>query len=267
MYIEQKNLQDLYSNLDTALVKPIAGDWPASHGFGNSAPFRQARMTVLDVYQCPSDAPHVHNEQGLAYYERMRGNYRGCVGNGDMYGEGKSSDNSGFPANYPAGRGVFYTEPGQWYGGDVPTHYTRVSEVADGTSNTLMFAEGIKSKRAVAWAGTMGDITIGNMGGAFFSTFNSPNTSAADRIWGPCPQQSPDPAYKPPCTWLGGPLRPPGNSTRNQRGAHAAARSQHPSGVNVTFCDGSVRFISNGIAVATWRALGTMDLGETPGDF
>ncbi len=267
-YLEQKNLQDLYTNLNTPLVKPIAGDWPASHGFGSSAGFRQARMALLDVYQCPSDAPHVYNEQGvLPYYERMRGNYHGCVGNADMYGQAASP----IPTTLIAGKGVFYTEPGQWFGGDPAPHYTRIAEITDGTSNTLMFAEGLKSKKAIVWTGTMGDITIGNMGGAFFSAFNTPNSTAADRIWGPCPQQSVggsiDGAYKAPCTWLGGPNRPPGNSTRNQRGAHAAARSRHPSGVNVSLCDGSVRFIGNSIAVATWRAAGSMDLGENLGDF
>ncbi|HZN35466.1 MAG TPA: DUF1559 domain-containing protein, partial [Pirellulaceae bacterium] len=268
-YLEQKNVQDLYSNLDTPLVKPITGDWPNSHGFGTSAPFRQARMTVIDVYQCPSDAPHVHNEGGntLPYYERMRGNYRGCTGNADMYGEARSP----IPTTLAAGRGVFYTVPGQWMGGDPPPHYTRIAEITDGTSNTLMFAEGLKSKKSIQWAGTMGDITIGNMGGAFFSAFNTPNTTAADRIWGPCPRDNVggqiDQAYKAPCSSLGGPLRPPGSSTRNQTGAHAAARSRHPNGVNVTMSDGSVRFVSQSIALATWQAMATMDLGETLGEF
>jgi prepilin-type processing-associated H-X9-DG protein len=113
----------------------------------------------------------------------------------------------------------------------------------------------------------MADITIGNMGGAFFSTFNTPNTSAQDRIWGPCPQQQNDITYKAPCLWLGGPNRPPGNSANNQRQAHAAARSRHPGGVNVGLADGSVRFSSNSTSAAVWRALGTMDLGEQVGEF
>jgi prepilin-type N-terminal cleavage/methylation domain-containing protein/prepilin-type processing-associated H-X9-DG protein len=39
--------------------------------------------------------------------------------------------------------------------------------------------------------------------------------------------------------------------------AHIAARSYHAGGVNVCFTDGSVHFISNSIAFATWQALGT----------
>jgi prepilin-type N-terminal cleavage/methylation domain-containing protein/prepilin-type processing-associated H-X9-DG protein len=47
-------------------------------------------------------------------------------------------------------------------------------------------------------------------------------------------------------------------------GEHAivSARSAHTGGVNVTMGDGSVRFVSNGINVATWRAMGSRNGGE-----
>jgi prepilin-type processing-associated H-X9-DG protein len=35
------------------------------------------------------------------------------------------------------------------------------------------------------------------------------------------------------------------------------ARSYHSGGVNVLFCDGTVRFVANSIAIAAWRAIGT----------
>src|SRR5262249_46689556 len=41
--------------------------------------------------------------------------------------------------------------------------------------------------------------------------------------------------------------------------------SNHPNGSNVVVCDGSGRFISNTVALATWRALATRNGGETPG--
>jgi prepilin-type N-terminal cleavage/methylation domain-containing protein/prepilin-type processing-associated H-X9-DG protein len=44
--------------------------------------------------------------------------------------------------------------------------------------------------------------------------------------------------------------------------------SDHPGGVNALMGDGSVRFITNGIDLAVWRALGTVNGGEViPGDF
>jgi prepilin-type processing-associated H-X9-DG protein len=42
----------------------------------------------------------------------------------------------------------------------------------------------------------------------------------------------------------------------------ANASSSHPGGANVLFCDGSVHLIKGSIALATWWALGTRNLGE-----
>ena len=43
---------------------------------------------------------------------------------------------------------------------------------------------------------------------------------------------------------------------------HNAARSRHSGGVNTAFADGTVRWMSNGVSLATWRALGTINGGE-----
>ncbi len=40
------------------------------------------------------------------------------------------------------------------------------------------------------------------------------------------------------------------------------ASSNHPGGCNVGFCDGSVKFIKSSIAMNTWWALGTKDTGD-----
>ena len=40
------------------------------------------------------------------------------------------------------------------------------------------------------------------------------------------------------------------------------ASSQHPGGVNAAFCDGTVRFVKNSVAIQTWWALGTRNQSE-----
>jgi prepilin-type N-terminal cleavage/methylation domain-containing protein/prepilin-type processing-associated H-X9-DG protein len=44
--------------------------------------------------------------------------------------------------------------------------------------------------------------------------------------------------------------------------AWKAARSNHPGGVNVLFCDGHVAYVKDAIDLATWRALATRATGE-----
>jgi prepilin-type processing-associated H-X9-DG protein len=45
------------------------------------------------------------------------------------------------------------------------------------------------------------------------------------------------------------------------------SRSYHSGGVNALMMDGTVRFVTNSISQATWRALGTRAGGEVVGEF
>jgi prepilin-type processing-associated H-X9-DG protein len=45
-----------------------------------------------------------------------------------------------------------------------------------------------------------------------------------------------------------------------------SANSGHTNGVNVSLCDGSVRFVPNSISLTIWRAMGTCNGGEVLGD-
>ncbi|MFO0852538.1 MAG: DUF1559 domain-containing protein [Gemmataceae bacterium] len=49
--------------------------------------------------------------------------------------------------------------------------------------------------------------------------------------------------------------------------AAVTSRSYHENGVNVLLMDGSVRFVSNSVPQAVWRALGTRAGGEVVGDY
>jgi len=44
--------------------------------------------------------------------------------------------------------------------------------------------------------------------------------------------------------------------------AAVSARSAHSGGVNAMMLDGSVRFVKDGIAIKTWRAIATRNGGE-----
>ncbi|QDT55151.1 hypothetical protein Pan44_31930 [Caulifigura coniformis] len=52
-----------------------------------------------------------------------------------------------------------------------------------------------------------------------------------------------------------------------QDDAAIPATSMHQGGVNLCLCDGSVRFVANGIDIGVWRALGTRGGGEPISDF
>jgi prepilin-type processing-associated H-X9-DG protein len=120
------------------------------------------------------------------------------------------------------------------------------AKIGDGTSNTLLLSESLKAFVATDndWRGD-----IHNDDGVFrFHTVTTPNTSSPDLISSTTfftPNNDP----KMPVA-LGSPQR-------------AAARSRHPGGVNAMMCDGSVRFVSQTIALNAWMAMGSMRGGET----
>jgi prepilin-type processing-associated H-X9-DG protein len=122
---------------------------------------------------------------------------------------------------------------------------SRIADITDGTSNTLLLSESLIAKVASDndWRGD-----IHNDDGVFrFHTVVTPNSSAPDLIRSTTFFRVNNDPLMPVA--LGNPQR-------------AAARSRHPSGVNAALCDGSVRFFRNSIALATWSALGSMAGGE-----
>jgi len=53
------------------------------------------------------------------------------------------------------------------------------------------------------------------------------------------------------------------NGTQNWPNWQATARSSHTGGVNATFCDGSVRFITNSVPQNVWRFMNSRNDGQT----
>jgi prepilin-type processing-associated H-X9-DG protein len=63
------------------------------------------------------------------------------------------------------------------------------------------------------------------------------------------------------------PLNPPCVGRSSATRENTAARSRHPGGVGATMCDGSVRFVSNNIALDLWRSMGSAAGKEAMAEF
>ena len=251
-YLEESAIFDDYWTLGIA---NFTRDVPGPNGpIGDDERLRRARHALIPGYYCPTDITPVANEIDTPSYGFFRGNYRGCVGTGDMYGDPIDRNDES-----RTGLGIFGVLMGQSVdpAASVKTKGTRFGQVKDGTSKTCMIAEGIVPNVA-GWGGALGETIYGNMGGALYSNALPPNSPEPDVVYGPCPATLGDTSYPADCRSRGGSpwWRP------NARGSHAAARSKHTSGVNVAMADSSVHFASNEVDAVVWQALGTRKGGE-----
>jgi serine/threonine-protein kinase len=124
-----------------------------------------------------------------------------------------------------------------------------IGDVVDGASNTIALSEvitgsdGSEDTRGLWWE------YFGNQ----YTHMLPPNSPLPDIVLAPYCVST-----KSPCS----PTAP------CPSGTVIGARSYHPGGVNVALVDGSVRFVSDDIALATWQALGSINGGEiVPDDY
>jgi len=190
--------------------------------------------TIMPVFMCPSDpanpktltgGPGSTNQQGF------HGNYAACAGSTSF--NKPSGVDGGTDLN-----GIFYV-----------FSKTRLTDIVDGTSNTVMLSELIVSADLTTHDTRGRLFNPAKQGSILFSTLYEPNTTVADRL------QWCEPIPQAPCR-------------RTWSEVNISARSYHLGGVNVAFADGSNRFITNNINLQTWNALGTRAGGEAgSGDF
>jgi prepilin-type N-terminal cleavage/methylation domain-containing protein len=189
----------------------------------------------VPIYICPSDRNVSPFHQGDQYW-RAKGSY---VLNWGPYQDP-------FPTNIPKPQALAPFGSKDFVTNNPSTSSpleTRLAEITDGTSNTLLMSEVIIHPIS-SLRDRRGDFHNDGNGCSIFQTINTPN-SGIDSISDAIACQNYLPSM--PCT-------PTANG-------HIAARSRHPGGVLASLCDGSVRFVPNNIALSVWQTLSTMNDG------
>ncbi|MEW4560987.1 DUF1559 domain-containing protein [Bremerella sp. JC770] len=180
---------------------------------------------AIDGYYCPSDKVGAMQDQSDQYW-RVLGNYVGNMGNAHLHHTSADAD--------------------AWLGSPFRIrHVSRLSEVTDGTSNTACFSE-ILIASPGGLDDNRGDI-LNNDGSPGFMSLLTPNSSSPD-LCRQCKASSMDPNHadyrRMPCSVV----------SQNHE-SYIAARSNHPGGVMVSMCDGSVRFVSETVNQSVWEGI------------
>jgi prepilin-type processing-associated H-X9-DG protein len=221
----------------------------ASTDFTNST----VVQSRLSVFNCPSDPLQGAiwiSQKPTTIPNRAKGNYVVNWGNSD-YEQNMTPTDSFAPANLGP-NGSVTSLRGPFRVNNTTTAITPfgIRDITDGSSNTMMLSE----LRIVAdFSGksdSRGDIwSEGTKCGYMFTAATQPNSGIADQLDGT--SGCPNPLANPHCY----------AATGTQREFNAA-RSYHSGGVNVTFSDGSVRFVKDTVNLNNWRAVSTKDGGE-----
>jgi prepilin-type N-terminal cleavage/methylation domain-containing protein/prepilin-type processing-associated H-X9-DG protein len=272
-YIEQGVMWNAYN-----VHMGVEGAWPgtgATRWWANTTVFI---LVQIKTYTCPSDPPEVQGEIGFSshhsdnfsttavtnYHINLGGPY--ILGGYDGPG-GPTNYNPGLPNN-PVGLG-----PRTW------------ASITDGTSNTAMVSEAVtgsstpypvgsfKSKRMLYQ--TMASLSTPAIPATVLQFVNIcnglpggtlPSDGERGLLWQVAYPYYPNwQTYNhvgPPNSLTCGKVYV-GDITADIYGS-GPANSWHAgsSGVNVAFCDGSVKWVKNTVNLQTWWALGTMNQGE-----
>jgi prepilin-type N-terminal cleavage/methylation domain-containing protein len=199
------------------------GFWQAPNG-GPTFSTNNLVCAQVPTYFCPSDRAPPAYWEGDPYY-RSRGNY--------VVNWGNTTD----PGPVPGALAPFSYSDGAWTPRGV-----KLTDITDGTSNTLLLSEVIMAQNQAY--DIRGDIINNDRGCFSFMTINTPNSSVPDQL-----------VFFTPTT---DPMMP----SVHAGAAQNAARSHHINGVNAALCDGSVQFFTNSTPVGVWQAMGTMNGGE-----
>jgi prepilin-type N-terminal cleavage/methylation domain-containing protein/prepilin-type processing-associated H-X9-DG protein len=255
-----------------------------SNGGGSLEVNETARVTQINTYLCPSDpSAGTCIDPGGSALACGRANYFANMGYtaGQYFSSGVSPQETQsnvigpFTVQIDTGQPQFLstgtTQPNPLYQRLVAC---TIASITDGTSNTAMFAETIKSRYVGAqnsanWpplpASYLDPVQSGgSFVGLSLQTVPTICQSLTSRLIG----------YRGleyyrfivETTNYGHVLLPnslfPDCGDSTIAAAYMAARSWHPGGVNVCYSDGSVHFIKNSVGAMPWAGLGTKGGGE-----
>ncbi|WP_020467977.1 DUF1559 domain-containing protein [Zavarzinella formosa] len=205
-------------------------------------------------------------------YPHAGTNYAANIGSGldANYAANNSQKSNGTDIRFPSD-GLF------WIGSQV-----RLTDITDGTSNTLMFADILRGPNASLAGTPLTSLTINQRQRLYaaVSSGRSPVSAAPGGLNPPIAATEANTAT----SWTGNrggswiwgqpytngfcAAMTPNNSTPDLSGhgqGWLTSRSPFSGGVNVALADGSVRFVRNSISIDTWRALATRAGGEVNG--
>jgi prepilin-type N-terminal cleavage/methylation domain-containing protein/prepilin-type processing-associated H-X9-DG protein len=217
----------------------------------NRAPWT---YTQLDIHLCPSDQPrNVHTGSSRCFthgsylanqgWRRWRQIRSKALYQTDLAAELNAAPpaNSPYGNAYPDKRGPFEKVFGAKNDG-LP-----LRQITDGASNTVMLGEG----RQFPGDDSRGLIYLGS---CFYSHEFPPNTAAQDSLEWCAPEGVgaddklgtlyPDA----PCTEANSAARGPWIQT---------SRSMHPGGVQMSYCDGRVAYVTDAVDLYVWQSIST----------
>ena len=193
-------------------------------GFLYGGALASACKTIVPAVVCPSDPNGIKTVSHGGDQQGFHGNVAGNAGSNLFNTSGCTGDKL---------NGIFYWKS-----------RVSITDIGDGSSNTLLFAE-IRVAPDKVTHDTRGRYwNNGFQGSIIFSTLWQPNTKENDRLqW---------------CSTL--PDVPCEFGTTN---IVQYSRSAHTGGVNVAMADGSVKFVRNTVDNVVWNAAGTRSGGES----
>jgi len=258
-FVEQQALFNAWNSAGNNAVGPDEGLFRYA-GVTNIT----VTSTRISAYMCPSDGNNT-SLTGIAV-DLGNGVVRSVTSQNYVANFGNISHQQGTPGSpflpYYVDNGITYNFMGAPFadvgaplsdiaagGGQGATGgIVRIASISDGLSNTMMFSEVL-----VGVTGSHFDLRGFSHWayGASFSGFLTPNTSKPDLMQdiGYCMY---DAQYR---------INPPCAAGPNGL-VMTAARSRHSGGVNVAFCDGSVKFIKNSVSQPTYMAISSAKGGE-----